>query len=161
MPLHDSQLARDTLRCVWHLASHRSENESTTRAESRRANLVCVCVAFPFHWRRIASRTFGDESALIRRSYLRRSCGSLPHASGGVPTNGSDHGEPRQRGLAGTCCGVDEVGEGARRRRAALTPGSGPIGMMGDFGAACGNARCVGCFEHLTCRQCKLSIPVG
>jgi glycosyltransferase involved in cell wall biosynthesis len=55
----------------------------------------------------------------IRRSYLRRSCGSLPHASGGVPPNGSDDGEPRQRGLAGPCCRVDEVGEGARRRRKA------------------------------------------
>src|ERR1043166_4066059 len=78
---------------------------------------------------RIGSRISGDaESALVRRGYLRRSGGALPHASRGVPPNGSDHGEPRQRGLAGTCCGVDEVGEGARGRgKAALisAPGSG------------------------------------
>src|SRR6516162_8245559 len=59
-------------------------------------------------------RTSSDETALERRDYLRRFGGTLPRASRNVPPNGSDDREPFQRGLAGVCCRVDEVGAGAR-----------------------------------------------
>jgi hypothetical protein len=119
---------KESLRVVC-LSSHDDNPAERLRTGpiwgSRTSSTRCVIPS----WRLIASRTSGDvEIALVRRGYLHRSGGALPHASGGVPPNGSDHGEPRQRGLAGTCCGVDEVGEGARRRcKAALisTPGSG------------------------------------
>jgi len=96
-----SQSARDTF-CV-HSATYLAENESRARAESLRAYLVCVRVAFPLQQPKtvryselplLVSRIFGDESALIRRGYLRRSGRALPHASGGVPPNGSNRGEP-------------------------------------------------------------------
>src|SRR3974390_704804 len=59
-------------------------------------------------------RTSSDETALERRDYLCRFGGTLPRASPNVPPNGSDDREPFQRGLAGVCCRVDEVGAGAR-----------------------------------------------
>src|SRR5215471_15422368 len=59
-------------------------------------------------------RISGDETALERRDYLCRFVGALPRASRNVPPNGADDREPFQRGLAGVCCRVDEVGAGAR-----------------------------------------------
>src|SRR6516162_7187375 len=55
-----------------------------------------------------------DRRALERRDYLCRFGGTLPRASRNVPPNGSDDREPFQRGLAGVCSRVDEVGAGAR-----------------------------------------------
>jgi hypothetical protein len=63
-----------------------------------------------------AAGTSDDETALVRRRHLRGPGGVLPHAGYGVPTDSFDDREPFQRGLAGACCRVDEVGAGESGR---------------------------------------------
>src|SRR5262245_33445576 len=93
---------RDTTRApFWHILDTRIS--STPCATPNRCQL--------------GSRTSGDETALERRGHLRRFGGALQRASRDVPPGGSDGREPFQRGLAGACCRVDEVGAGSAEGR--------------------------------------------
>src|SRR5215475_8591939 len=59
-----------------------------------RVNKAVVTGPVAIDWRPIGSRTSGDETALVRRGYLRCSGGALSHPSRGVPPDGSDDSEP-------------------------------------------------------------------